>query len=236
MSEQPAPQRIHVVVGAPWMDAVIKFLEPASPYSPWPPVPDARGGDGLVVIFDSAPRLVVAEVGHIDGDIDAAIANMHSRHAVPAADVGLQSLTQRYTLLERGSASALLSALQACQPDTAMTAARILLRSDGICDGCNGSLELSNADARDAVAISITDWPAALCAECQHTMRDNGFHSVVDYRFSQHPVCPQCGGRRTQRAMFGLLPYDAVVPPWRDARGCCVTGDIWTCTLCAHQW
>ncbi|MGV0794965.1 hypothetical protein [Mycolicibacterium sp. XJ1819] len=77
------------------------------------------------------------------------------------------------------------------------------------------------------------DWPAALCLNCQWAMR--AFDSFLDYRFFRHPVCPECGGRQTQAALFGLLDPSARIAPWRDARGCCVQEDIWTCTLCLHR-
>ncbi|WP_099041840.1 hypothetical protein [Mycobacterium neglectum] len=80
------------------------------------------------------------------------------------------------------------------------------------------------------------DWPAVLCPECQKAMSDNGFHRFLDYKFSRLPACPQCGGQQTQRALFGMLPFEVIVPPWRDTRGCCVTDDNWTCTLCMHRW
>jgi hypothetical protein len=48
-------------------------------------------------------------------------------------------------------------------------------------------------------------------------------------------ACPECELRRTQRALFGMLcSFD--IPPWRDARRCCVTAEIWTCTGCMYTW
>ncbi len=79
------------------------------------------------------------------------------------------------------------------------------------------------------------DWPGVLCSRCHDAMRDEGFTSLIDYRFSQHPRCPYCGARRTQSARFGhILHLD--FPPWDDHRGCCVTEDVWTCTACGGTW
>ena len=83
------------------------------------------------------------------------------------------------------------------------------------------------------------DWPCVLCQRCVTRMRVDGYDTLLDFRFSQHPRCPACGVQRTQRAQFGM-PVDEVVyrgaPPWIDWRGCCRTDDIWTCTACGHQW
>lgn len=79
------------------------------------------------------------------------------------------------------------------------------------------------------------DWPGVLCRRCQTRMREGGYTNLLDFRFSQHPKCPACGAGRTQRALFGML-VTRDIPPWLDARGCCVTDDIWTCTECTCTW
>ncbi len=63
--------------------------------------------------------------------------------------------------------------------------------------------------------------------------------SDVDSHFAQHPQCPACGAERTQRAVFGMPVSEEEyrnAPPWIDWRGCCVTPDIWTCSVCHHTW
>jgi hypothetical protein len=79
------------------------------------------------------------------------------------------------------------------------------------------------------------DWPGVLCQRCSTRMREDGHRSLLDFDFSQHPRCPNCGAQRTQRALFGQ-PSSPDIPPWLDIRGCCRTPDDWTCTTCAHQW
>jgi hypothetical protein len=273
-----APKRVHVVVGSPWKDAVISLLDSRSPYTPWPDVPDSRRRDGVVVVFDSEPRLALLQVGRVraDGKAAAAIAGMRTfRSAVPASLVGLDGLDARHTLVDGPAATQLLSALEDHTFDvdpmdrfghSSMASARVLLDCDGMCDGCGAALRLRRDDARDAVEVWTVeslryrpepvetqpdsdwwfeetypshvpvDWPAALCPKCQRAMDKGGFRTFLDYKFSRHPACPSCGGQQTQRALFGMLPFDAGVAPWRDPRGCCVTEDNWTCTLCAHQW
>ncbi|MDV3135724.1 hypothetical protein [Mycobacterium sp. 29Ha] len=80
-----------------------------------------------------------------------------------------------------------------------------------------------------------TDWPGVLCPRCVTRMDEDGHATLLDFRFSQHPKCPNCGAGRTQRALFGM-PARLDNPPWLDMRGCCVTPDNWTCTACAYKW
>ncbi|AEV71513.1 hypothetical protein MycrhN_0883 [Mycolicibacterium rhodesiae NBB3] len=282
MSEPFTPSRIHVVVGTPWDDAVISRLEPSSPYQPWPEVPDARPGDGIVLIIDSDPRLVLPDVMLLDsiGAVSGAIASSSAwfSPAEPVSQVGcgVDALDERSTLFKGPEAAALFAALDRfgfeCDDsllfgDTSMAQAAVLLESRGRCSGCDKALELHGPDARVDVGIwtvdelryeaprvepeSIevddefdsrrlpalpVDWPAALCIACQAAIRDGYFDTFLDYRFSRHPACPRCGERRSQRALFGMLPFDVRIEPWRDARGCCVTADNWTCARCGHRW
>jgi uncharacterized CHY-type Zn-finger protein len=68
-----------------------------------------------------------------------------------------------------------------------------------------------------------TDWPAVICRRCRARMRDGGFSSFVDFRFAEHPQCPNCGGRRTQSISYGM-PADPPIhsrgdrgSPWAAA-------------------
>lgn len=261
MSERSTPGRVHVVVGAPWKDAVITHLEPRSPYRPWPALPDARRGDGVVVVVDSEPRVVLTDVARVgaSGGVEEAITGMTNdwtfNQAVPMSRIGagLADLRERYAHFEGAAAAELINSLDESRfrdeaadrfGHSTMAAALVLLESSGTCTGCGAALNLRGENARDAVGIwtvesaprSPFDWPATLCRQCQTAMRDGGFQTFLDYRFSRHPACPSCGGRRTQRAMFGMLSSSSVITPWRDARGCCVTDQSWTCALCFRQW
>ncbi len=288
MGDRFSPVRVHVVVGAPWKDAVISYLEPRSPYRPWPIVADVRRGDGVVVVFDCEPRLVLTDVGRVDtgGDVGQAIVDMSllrpENQAVPVSRIGggLDGLAGRCATFEGAQAETLVRALEdhRFEDDPAdrfghssMAAALVLLDSDGRCSGCDGRLNLRSEDAGDAAAVwtvdspdhprdsgstveeedsgdSIrsverrralrmsVDWPAVLCGRCQDVIREGGFETFLDYRFSRHPKCPRCGARRTQRAVFGMLLSDTVLAPWYAARGCCVTESIWSCSQCGHDW
>ncbi|MGV0833956.1 hypothetical protein [Mycolicibacterium thermoresistibile] len=82
------------------------------------------------------------------------------------------------------------------------------------------------------------DWPGVLCSRCRQRMNVDGHTRLLDFRFSQHPKCPRCGAQRTQRAVFGEPSPRGLddLPPWRESRGCIVTNDIWTCTMCLYRW
>jgi hypothetical protein len=130
-----------------------------------------------------------------------------------------------------------------------MAAARILLHSLGRCDGCDQQMHLDFGDAVKYVEIHTVDaylrgrptesveadWPGALCARCSARMRKDGYDSLVEYRLAQHPTCPSCDARQTRETLFGLL-ISRDFPPWREAQGCCVTNDDWTCGQCGHMW
>ena len=52
-----------------------------------------------------------------------------------------------------------------------------------------------------------SDWPGVLCRDCDTRMRDGGYVSLLDFRFSRNPKCPRCWAERTQRALFGDLAH-----------------------------
>lgn len=132
---------------------------------------------------------------------------------------------------------------------SSVAAARILLHSHGRCTGCDQPMDLDFVDACDEIHIhtvaayrrdtpfaeTARDWPGALCRRCVARMRKADYTSLVDYRLAQHPACPSCGAQRTRETLFGML-MSQDLPPWRDARGCCVTNDDWTCGQCDHTW
>jgi hypothetical protein len=67
-------------------------------------------------------------------------------------------------------------------------------------------------------------------------MRDGGFSSFVDFRFAEHPQCPNCGGRRTQSISYGMPADPQSWGPWFTMGGCCVRDADWRCELCGHEW
>jgi hypothetical protein len=245
--------RVHVVVGSPWKDAVIRHLEPRSPYRPWSQVAEARENDRFVVVFDTAPMLVLTEVGQIGSDLDvgSAIGRLRRKwmftDAVPVTQVGIEL---HQGTLDGTAATDVVSAVKAqrfrAERDdrfgtTPLAAARVLLESGGSCTGCGAALPLTGPDARESVTVwtveeSSNDWPAALCPACRDAMQAGAFQSFLDFKYFRHPQCPQCGRRRSKRMAFGMpvTPFDQ--PPWVDHRGCCVSDTRWVCSHCRHEW
>ena len=80
------------------------------------------------------------------------------------------------------------------------------------------------------------DVPGVLCRRCLRTMRDEGYTSLLDFRFARHPRCPRCRAARTRRAVYGML-FRPITEPWFDPRGCVVTDrHAWTCGECGLEW
>lgn len=79
-----------------------------------------------------------------------------------------------------------------------------------------------------------SDWPAVLCDSCHDCMRNGGFTSFLDFRFSLHPRCPSCSAQWTMRTVAGFIaePFDQ---PWILHTGCC-PDQKWRCGACGHKW
>jgi hypothetical protein len=293
VSQPTGTERLHILEGTQWKDAVIKLLEPRCPYRPWRHgFGEAHQGDPVAVVLNTDPVSVLTTLGRIGVDRDPAHATIDMR-LPPVGLIDLATLVmvvgmpqhqdpRHEWLLEGDAAVQLELALTECRfrddpllrfGHTSLAAARILLHSRGVCAGCGNRIDLRSPAARDLVHIHavdapvrqapespatvrddrpdsddevepmvrpgpprlLSDWPGMLCRGCQNSMEAVGHRSLVDFRFAQHPECPRCGARRSQRARFGMLAsFD--IPPWMDARGCCVTADVWTCTQCRHTW
>jgi hypothetical protein len=83
------------------------------------------------------------------------------------------------------------------------------------------------------------DWPGVLCMSCCRRMDEDGYASLIDFRFSQHARCPRCGAAKTQILQFGMpISREAHLdtPPWVSWRGCVTRGERWACSMCAHTW
>lgn len=76
MEDIASDTKIHVLRAMPWMDAIIKLLQPRSPYRPWHGAAGAEPGDAVLAILDTDPPSVIAEVREVDADggADRAIA------------------------------------------------------------------------------------------------------------------------------------------------------------------
>jgi hypothetical protein len=306
---QTITERLHIVEGSDWKDAVIALLEPKSPYRPWRHgFGEAQKGDPVAIVLNTDPCSVITELGRVGAGGNPAQAVIDIAFDPPGL-LDLDTLVMvagfkwgqdpRHEWQLLGDAAIQMElALTECRyrddsrlrfGHTTVAAARILLHSAGRCSGCDTKIDLTGDDARDLVHIHTvdppqrpaseapirarekhwahdeaeratrgkgkrrarydvdsisferkppklpSDWPGVLCRRCVRRMERDGFANLLDFRFAQHPACPECETQRTQRALFGMLA-SLDVPPWRDARGCCVTHDVWTCSGCMYTW
>ena len=73
---QTSTERLHIVEGSDWKDAVIALLESRSPYRPWRyGFGEAKEGDPVAVVLNTDPPSVMTALGRIgsDGQPDRAV-------------------------------------------------------------------------------------------------------------------------------------------------------------------
>lgn len=176
---------IHVAQGSPWKDAIIKLLQPRSPYRPWQGGVGAAPGDAVVAVLDTEPSSVIADVRQVgpDGSAERAIAGCIDPARLwkdPPALLELATLTALtgmsyshgradVTVYSTARLAEVMSGrmwnhegLSYLHGHSTLAAARILLQSHGRCSGCDGELDLSSVNARYDVHIHTVDFdPAA---------------------------------------------------------------------------
>lgn len=287
---QTITERLHIVEGSDWKDAVIALLEPDSPYCPWRHgFGEAHVGDPVAVVLNTDPVSVLTKLAYIgdDGDPGCAVIDSPSWGSsllelnTLAMLLGLEHSVLTVWRLEGYAAVKMELALRECrhrdEPDsrfghTSLAAARTLLHSGGACDGCDNDIDLAGPEARDQVYVHTvdpcrrpnptpsilprtsgphqpppiphtpslrfraTDWPAVLCGRCHDRVHAGDYRSFLDFRFGQHPTCPNCGGQRTRSTFYGMPSAPWNIPPWRYPARCCVSDEAWRCDVCDHEW
>jgi hypothetical protein len=181
---QTTTERLHIVEGSDWKDAVIALLESRSPYRPWRYGFGAHVGDPVAIVLNTDPPSIMTTLGKvgIDGRMDRAVVEWSD----PAPGlIDLATLTAvvdfshaqdpREVWQLRGDAAVQMElVLTECtyRRDSSMrfghssvAAARILLHSQGRCTGCGYGIDLTSGDARDAVHIRTVDPPARKAPE-----------------------------------------------------------------------
>jgi hypothetical protein len=287
--EQTITERLHILEGDPWKDAVISLLDNRSRYRPWRfGFGEARMGDPVAIVLNTEPPSILTELATLgaDGRPDRALLRW-SVEAPGVIDLETLAIVGRYEQndprwqwqLRGDDAAQLEMVLTECSyrhgpwmrlGHSDIVKARVLLHSKGRCIGCRDDIDLIAKDARDVYIHTVdtlardevepvvrtetsasyrydkipdsawepiipADWPGVLCARCRAHMVQEGYTSLLDFRFARHPKCPRCRAERTQRALFGML-MNRDVPPWLDPRGCVRTEDDWTCLMCGLRW
>ncbi len=180
MGEMIATNRIRVVRATAWRDAVIKILEPRSPYRPWRIPAGTKRGDAVLAVLDTNPVSVIADIREVgvDGSALRALGGfLDSGYPWREPPALLELATLRdltefplpddadpATVLGRAALTAAIgqrqeapSGLDYLNGHTSLAAARVLLGSLGRCTGCGGKLDLAAADARDRFHIRTVD-------------------------------------------------------------------------------
>jgi hypothetical protein len=175
---QTTTERIHIVEGSPWQDAVIALLESRCPYRPWRHGFGAQVGDPVAIVLNTDPPSILTTLGRvgIDGRMDRAVVEW-SDHAPSLIDlatftavVNLSHDQDPRTVWQLHGDAAIQMELaleeSRYRGDSSMrfghssvAAARILLHSQGDCTGCGHPIDLTGEDARDAVSIRTVDAP-----------------------------------------------------------------------------
>ena len=171
---QTITERLHIVEGSHWKDAVIALLEPESPYRPWRHgFGEAHAGDPVAVVVYTDPASVLTRLAYVgdDGDPGCAVVDSPSWGGLVdlntlAMMLGLQHSVTEVWRLEGDDAIKMEFALNEClcrdSPDdrfghTSLAAARTLLHSGGRCDGCDSDIDLTGPDARDHIYVRTVD-------------------------------------------------------------------------------
>lgn len=180
MGEISSDTKVHVMRGAPWKDAIIKLLQPRSPYQPWRGASRVQPGDAVVAILDTDPASVIAEIRFVgsDGRPDRAISGCVDRESGWKSPPGLMELGTLTALtglgflrdgadVTVGNAARLIEVMSEgigaynnevyLNGHTTLAAARRLLRSGGRCTGCGGELGLESVNARYHLHIHTVD-------------------------------------------------------------------------------
>ena len=182
---QTGIDRLHIVEGTDWKDAVIALLDDRSPYRPWRyGFGEAHEGDPVAIVLNTDPPSVMTALGRIgsDGQPDRAVVDW------PSPAPGLIELTTLVMMvgfesdqdprdtwqLHREAANRMELALTECQfrhdssmrfGHSSLTAARVLLRSNGRCTGCSRGIDLTGEEAREAIHIRTVDRPSRVAPE-----------------------------------------------------------------------
>ncbi|MEU0499222.1 hypothetical protein [Mycobacterium sp. NPDC006124] len=264
MTPPPEP-RLHILHATDWKDAVIALLEPRSPYRPWrSDYGSTVEGSVLAYVLDTDPPTILTIFGRMGADgaaFDHSVQNSNLLELSSLAMLfGLEwAVTDSWHLVGEDVVTledALTASRFGSRPESrfghsTMAAARILLRYDGTCDGCEETIDISGSDAREEIFAHTVDlpsrklpmtqdwtydWPAVICRKCLQAMAEGGFTSFLDFKFGLHPPCPRCAARRTQRTFYGMPSDFGNIEPWNHAGGCCPSSESWRCGMCGIEW
>lgn len=261
MTIRETGQKLYVVIGSPWKDALLGYLSADAPDDNWD-VPDGlRKGDLLLSLLETKPRTVLCLERVTRGGARLQVGVVLDWPWLPelAKVEAVSGLKVRKSAgwIPDEVADLLLEVLDSDQmwhsgSGDGSTAhdARVISNCDLRCEGCGEEFDLSGDDARNQVRVlavedqvRVFDEEArdvvtrcALCPACQRVARAAGVPTMTQLRRASFPACPRCGAEETSVIMWGMPPGPQ--PEWVEVGGCCINGDdpVWSCSACGHSW
>ena len=212
--------RVHVIEGRPWKDALIRVVEPRSPYRPWHAADGIEPGDAVIAVLDTDPLSVLAGVGIVgpDGDVDDAIAAIDRFHLNGLLELGTLNMLADFVVRPEAGpvyhhrspddvvaaiGDYIPSTIDALFGHTSLAAGRVLLESGGMCTGCERQLDLTREDARDRVHIHTADARAARSEE-------PGLDDETDWPAA---LCDSCHDRMRHDGFTSFLDFRFALHP-----------------------
>ncbi|WP_148302245.1 hypothetical protein [Tomitella biformata] len=252
MAMREAGQKLHVVVGAPWKDALLGYLSADAPGDNWDLPDGLRKGDLLLSILETTPRTVLCLERVARGGRSLELEEVWDWPGLPelATLESASGLRIRKSAGQVADAAAdrVLAALDTLRGDrdskedgSTATAARVISGSGLRCGGCEDEFALSGGDARNQVRVFALESNGetvrrGLCASCQRAARKPEVTTMAQLKHAVFPACPLCGAQATSSIAWGM-PAEPP-PPWVVVGGCCIAGNDpdWSCGACGHCW
>jgi hypothetical protein len=224
---QTQTERLHIIEGTVWKDAVISLLDSRSRYRPWRcGFGEAHMGDPVAIVLNTDPPSVLTEMGTLgaDGRPDIALIRWTSRgpglvDLTTLAVMGDLEQDARHAWQLRGDAAIQMElALNECSyrcdrsmrlGHSSIAEARILLHSQGRCTGCGDDIDLVAEDARD-LYIHTVDAPSRDAS--QPIVR-----TETDARYCYDPIPDSCWLERFPADWPGVLCKRC--PAWMQEEG-----------------
>lgn len=251
MESREAGQKLYVVVGSPWKDALLGFLSDEAPDNHWEQPAGLRRGDLVLAVLKTAPVTLLCLERVVDsGPRRLQVSEVWDWPWLPDLEeveaVSGVKVPRREGLIADADADRLLAVLASIgrqypvPGSDSATRARVLAASDLTCAGCEEPIDLAVEKPAEQVHVyTPADGGTArhvLCTPCNWEARSAGASTMVELKYAVNPACPQCGAKRTRAIAWGM---PAEPPPsWVAIGGCCI-GDndpIWSCGECAHSW
>jgi hypothetical protein len=256
-------QRVFLVVGSPWLDAIAAIRDDSRDGDPWHVSGSFRPGDLLVTVLDTDPRAVLCverlEEGGPDDDPVVLGERRMTERLPPVREVELLAATtmpRHPGLTPAKQADRLLQAIDAVNALLAAnmygTIPRVLveagtrLNARSSCGLCDDPVDPGDPAVKvhlpDPVGEPRDDVDALLCAACSNELAGSRHGTLVHHRLAtRHPQCPRCAAFQTLSVVVGglqLPPDIGKWQPWQLPTTDVITGEEteWCCDACGYCW